>query len=76
MKYSTKTVYKSANQNVYSIVPNTRELFGFELSVFENVIVPVTIFQFQDMGNENRFLCTFRGDSKRPTELEYFSTCS
>jgi hypothetical protein len=40
-----------------------RELFGFELSVFESkVLVPVKISQFQDMGNENRF----RGHSKRP----------
>jgi hypothetical protein len=49
-----------------------QELFGFELSVFEsvssrkNISVPVKIFQFQDMGNENRFLGTFRGHSKRP----------
>ena len=49
-----------------------REHFGFELSVSEsvssrkNISVPVKIFQFQDMGNENRFLGTFRGHSKRP----------
>jgi hypothetical protein len=42
-----------------------REVFGFELSMFESVIVPIKIFQFQDMLNENRFLRTFRGHSKR-----------
>jgi hypothetical protein len=31
------------------------------------VLVPVKIFQFQDMLNENNFLGTFRGYSKRPT---------
>ena len=36
-----------------------REVLGF-------VLVPVKIFQFQDMGNENRFLGTFRSHSKRP----------
>jgi hypothetical protein len=30
------------------------------------VVVPIKIFQFQDMLNENRFLGTFRGHSKRP----------
>jgi hypothetical protein len=30
------------------------------------VLVPIKIFQFQDMLNENRFLGTFRGHSKRP----------
>jgi hypothetical protein len=33
------------------------------------VLVPVKIFQFQDMLNENRFLGTFRGYSKRPIAL-------
>jgi hypothetical protein len=42
-----------------------REVFGFELSVFES-LVPVKIFQFQDMGKENRFLGTFRSHSKWP----------
>jgi hypothetical protein len=35
-------------------------------SACSKVLVPVKIFQFQDMLNENRFLCTFRGHSKRP----------
>jgi TRAP-type uncharacterized transport system substrate-binding protein len=30
------------------------------------VLVPIKVFQFQDMLNENRFLGTFRGHSKRP----------
>ena len=35
-------------------------------SACSKVLVPVKIFQFQDMLNENRFLGTFRGHSKRP----------
>ena len=34
-------------------------------SACQKVVVPVKIFQFQDMLNENRFLDTFRGHSKR-----------
>jgi hypothetical protein len=36
-------------------------------SACSKVLVPVKIFQFQDMLNENRFLGIFRGHSKRPT---------
>jgi hypothetical protein len=35
-------------------------------SACSKVLVPVKIFQFQDMRNEDRFLGTFRGHSKRP----------
>jgi hypothetical protein len=35
------------------------------------VLVPVKIFQFQDMLNENRFLGTFRGHSKRPNSVRH-----
>ena len=34
-------------------------------SACQKVVVPVKIFQFQDMINENPFLDTFRGHSKR-----------
>ena len=34
-------------------------------SACQKVVVPVKIFQFQDMLNENRFLDTFRGHTKR-----------
>ena len=34
-------------------------------SACQKVVVPVKIFQFQDMLNENRFLDTFRGHSRR-----------
>ena len=37
-------------------------------SACSKVLVPIKIFQFQDMLNENRFLGTFRGHSKRPTK--------
>ena len=36
-------------------------------SACSKVLVPVKIFQFQDMGNENSFLGTFRGHSQWPT---------
>jgi hypothetical protein len=35
-------------------------------SACSKVLVPIKIFQFQDMLNENRFLGTFGGHSKRP----------
>ena len=35
-------------------------------SACSKVLVPIKIFQFQYMLNENRFLGTFRGHSKRP----------
>ena len=38
-------------------------------SACQKVVVPVKIFQFQDMLNENRFLDTFRGHSKRTIKL-------
>jgi hypothetical protein len=39
-------------------------------SACSKVLVPIKIFQFQDILNENRFLGTFRGQSKRPNEFE------
>ena len=36
-------------------------------SACSKVLVPIKNFQFQDILNENRFLGTFRGHSKRPT---------
>jgi hypothetical protein len=36
-------------------------------SAWSKVLVPIKIFQFQDMLNENRFLGTFRDQSKLPT---------
>jgi hypothetical protein len=41
--------------------------FSDSNSACSTVLVPVKIFQFQDMHYENRFLGTFRGHSKRPT---------
>jgi hypothetical protein len=38
------------------------------------LVVPIKIFQFQDMLNENRFLGTFRGHSKRPNSIKSFNT--
>jgi hypothetical protein len=39
-------------------------------SACSKVLVPIKIFQFQDMLNENRFLGTFQGHSKRPISEE------
>ena len=72
MKKVVVKLVKIKLQVVRNCRSTERELFGFELSVFEsvssskNISVPVRIFQFQDRGNENRFLGTFRGHSKRP----------
>ena len=38
-------------------------------SACSEVLVPIKIFQFQDMLNENRFLGTFGGHSKRPKKI-------
>jgi hypothetical protein len=38
-------------------------------SACSTVLVPVKIFQFQDMHYENRFLGTFQGHSKQPILL-------
>jgi hypothetical protein len=38
------------------------------------LVVPIKIFQFQDMLNENRFLGTFRGHRKRPNCIKIFNT--
>ena len=40
-------------------------------SACSTVLVPVIIFQFQDMHYENRFLGTFQGHSKRPIRARY-----
>ena len=42
-------------------------------SACSKVLVPIKIFQFQDMLNENRFLGTFRGHSKRPKIFQELS---
>ena len=42
-------------------------------SACSTVLVPVKIFQFQDMHYENRFLGTFQGHSKRPTIRAYLN---
>ena len=39
-------------------------------SACSTVLVPVKIFQLQDMHYENRFLGTFQGHSKRPISHE------
>jgi hypothetical protein len=41
-------------------------------SACSKALVPIKIFQFRDMLNENRFLGTFRGHSKRPILIMVF----
>ena len=48
------------------------ELLRFGFSVLD-VLVPVKIFQFSDMHNENRFLRTFPGHNIRPITKIIFS---
>ena len=45
-------------------------------SARQKVVVPVKIFQFQDMLNENIFLDTFRGHSKRTRRLTRYDKVS
>jgi hypothetical protein len=44
--------------------------FSDSNSACSKVLVPIKIFQFLDMLNENRFLGTFRGHSKRPITFD------
>ena len=43
-------------------------------SACSKVLVPIKMFQFQDMLNENRFLGTFRGHSKRPICMFWYKS--
>jgi hypothetical protein len=64
-------VSREISENKIAICEKTQDLrsgnFSDLNSASSKVLVPVKIFQFQDMHYENRFLGTFQGHSKRPT---------
>ncbi len=58
------------SENIKAICEKTAGLRSGNFSDLDSaclkVLVPVKIFQFQDMLNENRFLGIFSGHGKRP----------
>ena len=68
-------VSREISENKIAVCEKTQGLrsgnFSDLNSACSTVLVPVKIFQFQDMHYENRFLGTFQGHSKRPNVL-YF----
>jgi hypothetical protein len=72
-------VSREISENKIAVCEKTQGLrsgnFSDLNSACSTVLVPVKIFQFQDMHNENRFLGTFQGHSKRPkNKSERYST--
>ena len=65
-----KVVSREISENKIAVCEKTQGLrsgnFSDLNSACSTVLVPVKIFQFQDMHYENRFLGTFQGHSKRP----------
>ena len=63
-------VSREISENKIAVCEKTQGLrsgnFSDLNSACSTVLVPVKIFQFQDMHYENRFLGTFQGHSKRP----------
>ena len=63
-------VSREISENKIAVCEKTQGLrsgnFSNLNSACSTVLVPVKIFQFQDMHYENRFLGTFQGHSKRP----------
>ena len=63
-------VSREISENIIAVCEKTQGLrtgnFSDLNSACSTVLVPVKIFQFQDMHYENRFLGTFQGHSKRP----------
>ena len=63
-------VSREISENKIGVCEKTQGLrsgnFSDLNSACSTVLVPVKIFQFQDMHYENRFLGTFQGRSKRP----------
>jgi hypothetical protein len=68
-------VSREISENKIAVCEKTQGLrsgnFSDLNSACSTVLVPVKIFQFQDMHYENRFLGTFQGHSKRPISLRF-----
>jgi hypothetical protein len=64
---------REISENKIAVCEKTQGLCGGNFSDLNSacstVLVPVKIFQFQDMHYENRFLGTFQGHSKQPIKL-------
>ena len=69
-------VSREISENKIAICEKTQGLrsgnFSDLNSACSTVLVPVKIFQFQDMHYENCFLGTFQGHSKRPKLAQVF----
>jgi hypothetical protein len=63
-------ICREISENKIAVCEKTQGLrsgnFSDLNSACSTVLIPVRIFQFQDMHYENRFLGTLRGHSKRP----------
>ena len=70
MSLNKEKVSREISENKIAVCEKTQGLrsgnFSDLNSACSTVLVPVKIFQFQDMHYENRFLGTFQGHSKRP----------
>jgi hypothetical protein len=69
-----ENVSRQISENKIAVCEKTQGLrsgnFSDLNSACSTVLVPLKIFQFQDMHYENRFLGTFQGHSKRPRRRE------
>ena len=74
MSLNKENVSPEISENKIAVCEKTQGLrsgkFSDLNSACSTVLVPVKIFQFQDMHYENRFLGTFQGHSKRPKVLD------
>ena len=74
MSLNKEKVSREISENKIAVCEKTQGLrsgnFSDLNSACSTVLVPVKIFQFQDMDYENRFLGTFQGHSKRPRSTE------
>ena len=75
MSLNKEKVSREISENKIAVCEKTQGLrsgnFSNLNSACSTVLVPVKIFQFQDMHYENRFLGTFQGHSKRPTGVAH-----
>jgi hypothetical protein len=67
-------VSREISENKIAVCEKTQGLrsgnYSYLNSACSTVLVPVKIFQFQNMHYENSFLGTFQGHSKRPKEAQ------
>ena len=77
MSLNKEKVSREISENKIAVCEKTQGLrsgnFSDLNSACSTVLVPVKIFQFQDMHYESRFLGTFQGHSKRPIPITQWS---